>query len=93
MIPTRRRRPRPGSGRSDQLFLMDVIARRGREERRATPRGRDIYAISAPIVVEAATRILDGHIERIGVATAGELFDAHNFLEALSSEYLSVDVP
>jgi Saccharopine dehydrogenase NADP binding domain len=81
------------SGRSDQLFLMDVIARRGREERRATARGRDIYAISAPIVVEAATRILDGHIERIGVATAGELFDAHNFLEALPSEYLSVDVP
>jgi hypothetical protein len=68
------------SGRSDQLFLMDVIVRRGREERRATARGRDIYAVSAPIVVEAATRILDGRIERSGVATAGELFDAHNFL-------------
>jgi hypothetical protein len=81
------------SGRSDQLFLMDVIARRGRERRRATARGRDIYAISAPIVVEAATRILDGRIETIGAATAGELFDAHNFLEALSNEHLSVDVP
>ena len=52
------------SGRSGQLFLIDVVARKGREERRATARGRDIYAISAPIVVEAAIRILDGRIEQ-----------------------------
>jgi NAD(P)-dependent dehydrogenase (short-subunit alcohol dehydrogenase family) len=81
------------SGRSDQLFLMDVIARRGREERRATARGRDIYAISAPIVVEAAERALDGRMERTGVVAAGEIFDARDFLEALSDEHLTVDIP
>jgi hypothetical protein len=81
------------SGRSDQLFLMDAIARRGREERRATARGRDIYATSAPIVVEAAERILDGRIERTGAVAAGEIFDAHDFLEALSNKHLTVDIP
>src|SRR5262244_2455819 len=45
-------------GRSSQTFLVDAIARRGSEERHAMARGRDIYAISAPIVVEAAQRIV-----------------------------------
>ncbi|HZD68971.1 MAG TPA: hypothetical protein VFA45_08680 [Actinomycetes bacterium] len=42
---------------------MDVVARRGTETRRAVASGRDIYAITAPIVVEAAQRLslTDGH--------------------------------
>jgi hypothetical protein len=76
------------SGRSDQIFLMDVIVRSGSEERRATARGRDIYATTAPIVVEAAERILGGRIKRAGAASAGEIFDARDFLEALSPEHL-----
>lgn len=80
------------SGRSAQIFLMDVIVRRGNEERRATARGRDIYAVTAPIVVEAAERILDGRFKAAGVVAAGEVFDAQDFLAALSPEHLSFEI-
>jgi len=80
------------SGRSAQTFLMDVIARCGSEERRATARGRDIYAVTAPIIVEATERILDGRFNGSGVAAAGEIFDARDFLESLSREHLSLDI-
>ena len=80
------------SGRSAQIFLVDVIVRRGNEERRATARGRDIYAVTAPIVVEAAERILDGRFKVAGVVAAGEVFDARDFLEALSPEHLSFEI-
>ena len=80
------------SGRSAQIFLMDAIARRGGENRRATAHGRDIYAITAPIIVEATTRILDGRFKRSGVAAAGEIFDARDFLESLSPHHLSLDI-
>jgi len=80
------------SGRSAQIFLMDVTARRGSEERRATARGHDIYAITAPILVEATERILDGRFKGSGVAAAGEIFDARDFLESLSPEHLSVEI-
>src|SRR5215813_5911543 len=71
------------SGRSSQTFLVEVVARRGGEERRSIARGRDIYAITAPIVVEAAERILDGRFKATGVVAAGEIFDAQDFLRSL----------
>jgi saccharopine dehydrogenase-like protein len=71
------------SGRSSQTFLVEVVARRGSEERRAMARGRDIYAITAPIVVEATERILDGRFKAPGVVAAGEAFDARDFLRSL----------
>jgi saccharopine dehydrogenase-like protein len=71
------------SGRSSQTFLMEAVARRGSEERRAIARGHDIYAITAPIVVEAAERILDGRFKATGVVAAGEVFDAQDFLRSL----------
>lgn len=80
------------SGRSAQIFLVDVIARKGSEEHRATALGRDIYAITAPIVVEATERILDGRFKRTGVAAAGELFDPRDFLRSLSREHLSIEI-
>ncbi|MFF8607086.1 saccharopine dehydrogenase family protein [Streptomyces sp. NPDC015346] len=87
-------------GRSDQTFLVEVVVRSGDRERRAVARGRDIYAISAPLAMEAVSRILDGRIGdgRIGdgkveagaafagAASAGELFDASAFLTALSGD-------
>ncbi len=79
------------SGRSAQTFLVDVIARSGNQERRATARGRDIYAITAPILVEALERILDGRANAVGTLAAGELFDARDFLEALSPAHLSLE--
>jgi Saccharopine dehydrogenase NADP binding domain len=77
------------SGRSAQIFVMDVIARKGRTERRVVAQGRDIYAISAPIVVEAAERVVAGAIRTTGVVAAGEVFDAPDFLASLGvSEHL-----
>ncbi|MFJ6635343.1 saccharopine dehydrogenase family protein [Streptomyces sp. NPDC091376] len=71
------------SGRSDQTFLVDVVVRSGGAERRATAGGQDIYAVTAPLVAEALERVLTGRIKTSGVAAAGEIFDASDFLHAL----------
>ncbi|MGW4895997.1 saccharopine dehydrogenase family protein [Kitasatospora sp. NPDC004240] len=78
-------------GRSAQTFLVDVRVRAGGEERRAVATGRDIYAVTAPLAVEAVERILTGRTRTTGVVSAGELFDAPDFLSALSP-HLTVDL-
>jgi hypothetical protein len=72
-------------GRSSQTFLVDVIVRSGDSERRVVASGQDIYAVSAPLAVEAVHRILTGQTRTVGVASAGEIFDAPDFLHALSA--------
>ncbi|MFC8428252.1 saccharopine dehydrogenase family protein [Streptomyces sp. NPDC057253] len=72
------------SGRSDQTFLVDVVVRSGGVERRATAGGQDIYAVTAPLVVEALERVLGGRIRTVGAVSAGEIFDATDFLHALA---------
>lgn len=79
-------------GRSAQTFVVDVLVRSGGNERRAVASGQDIYAISAPLAVEAVDRILTGRTRTTGVASAGAVFDAPDFLRALSS-HLSVQAP
>ncbi|MFE1804543.1 saccharopine dehydrogenase family protein [Streptomyces sp. NPDC059533] len=75
-----------GRGRSAQSFLVDVLVRSGGEERRATASGRDIYAVSAPLAVEAVHRVLSGRTTAAsGVLSAGAAFDAAEFLGALSA--------
>lgn len=71
-------------GRSAQTFLVDVVVRSGDTERRAVAGGQDIYAVTAPLVVEAVHRILTGRTRTYGVASAGEIFEATDFLDALS---------
>ncbi|MDG9702638.1 saccharopine dehydrogenase NADP-binding domain-containing protein [Streptomyces sp. DH37] len=71
-------------GRSAQTFLVDAVVRSGGGERRAVARGRDIYAVTAPLAVEAVDRILAGRTRTTGVASAGAIFDAPDFLRALS---------
>jgi hypothetical protein len=80
------------SGRSSQIFLVDVVARKDSEARRAVARGRDIYAVTAPIVVEAAQRVVAGLAKKTGVVAAGETFDARDFLESLHPMHLSVEI-
>lgn len=71
-------------GRSAQQFVVDVVVEQGGTMRRATATGRDIYAVSAPIIVEAAERLLTGRANaKGGVASLGEIFDAADFLRAL----------
>lgn len=82
--------PADESGASAQTFIVEAVVRKDGESRRRSARGRDIYAITAPLVVEATERVLGGRISRLGVAAAGEIFDAHDFLGALSPKPLTI---
>ncbi|WP_244929718.1 saccharopine dehydrogenase NADP-binding domain-containing protein [Nocardioides sp. W7] len=73
-------------GRSAQQFVVDVVVRRGSDTRRTSATGRDIYAVTAPIVVEGAVRLLDGRHRGSGVAAPGEAFDAAAVLATLERE-------
>jgi hypothetical protein len=77
------------SGRSAQTFLVEVEVRQGSKVRRATARGRDIYAVTAPLVVEAVERVLRNAPAPGGVFAPGALFDAQDFLAALAPDVLS----
>ncbi|MFI9723192.1 saccharopine dehydrogenase NADP-binding domain-containing protein [Streptomyces sp. NPDC052396] len=79
-------------GRSAQTFLVEAVVRAGGRERRAVARGQDIYAVSAPLAVEAVQRMLDGRSRVAGIAAPGEMFDAAGFLGSLSG-HLSVELP
>ncbi|WP_433089229.1 hypothetical protein ACQP1P_22800 [Dactylosporangium sp. CA-052675] len=59
---------------------------RGSQQRRATAAGRDIYAVTAPLAVEAVARILTGRARTTGAASAGAMFDAPDFLAALAPD-------
>lgn len=78
------------AGRSSQRFAMEVVAHRDQQTRRAIASGQDIYAVTAPLVVEAMERIVEGRCSTLGATTAGETFDAPDFLAALAPEHLSI---
>ena len=78
------------SGRSAQRFAVDVRVRCGDRSVHATASGRDIYAVTAPLLVEALERILDGRARLRGALTAGQAFDACDFLAALSAADVAV---
>jgi hypothetical protein len=79
-------------GRSAGEFLVEVVARLGDDECRVWASGRDIYAVSAPLVVEAMERVVNGAPQAGGVFAAGELFDARDFLQSLSPDHLNVQL-
>jgi hypothetical protein len=79
------------TGRSTQQFAMEVVVRYGDQLRRASASGRDIYAITAPLVVEAMEHILDGRYRELGVTSAGAAFEARDFLAALVPDHLQID--
>jgi hypothetical protein len=74
------------SGRSAQRFVVDVVVRDRSGTRRITCTGRDIYAVSAPIIVEGAVRLLDGRHRGPGAVAPGEAFDAADVLAALERD-------
>lgn len=80
------------SGRSSQIFLMEVEVRSGDKLRRGMATGRDIYAITAPLIVEATIRIAEGLIKKEGIVSAAEAFDAMDFLKSMSPEHLVIDI-
>jgi hypothetical protein len=54
--------------------------------------GQDIYAVTAPIVVEATRRLLDSRSQTAGVITVGEISDSADFLRSLSPEHLRMEL-
>jgi hypothetical protein len=84
--------PQPdATGRSSQQFVVDAVTRSGLVRRRATARGRDIYAVTAPLVCEAAQRLLAGE-GRPGAFAVAELLDARAVLTSLIPGHLTVDI-
>jgi hypothetical protein len=73
------------NGKSSQTFVMDVVASGDGTSRRIAAFGTDIYAVSAPLVVEACTRVLSRNGVKGGTFAPAELFDAETFLAALMS--------
>ncbi|WP_332664243.1 saccharopine dehydrogenase family protein [Aeromicrobium sp.] len=73
-------------GRSAQQFVVDVRVRRGADTRRISAAGQDIYAVSAPIIVEGAVRLLDGRHSGSGAVAPGEAFDAADVLATLQRD-------
>jgi short subunit dehydrogenase-like uncharacterized protein len=88
--------PAPASadeqGRSAQRFVVDVLVRQGAHTRRISATGRDIYAVTAPIVVEGAVRLLAGRHRGSGAAAPGEAFDAADVLAALEQNAHAITV-
>ena len=80
------------SGRSAQTFLLDVMVRKGDQWRRAVASGRDIYAVSAPLIVEAAVRVAEHPAKPHGAFAPGQIFDARDFLQSLSPEHFTVEI-
>ncbi|HTX23296.1 MAG TPA: saccharopine dehydrogenase NADP-binding domain-containing protein [Steroidobacteraceae bacterium] len=72
------------SGRSSQRFVMDVRATSGDRRTRIAVTGVDIYAVTAPIVVEACLRVLEDPPATGGAYAPAELFEASSFLCALA---------
>jgi short subunit dehydrogenase-like uncharacterized protein len=85
--------PSDKSGRAAQTFLVEVVVRLGSEERRAVASGRDIYAITAPLVVEATQRVVSMRGKTAGVVAAGQIFEARDFLRSLCPAHLSIEIP
>ena len=73
-------------GRSAQQFVVEVVIKRGNEERRAISRGRDSYAVTAPLTCEAVERLIKDKLPA-GAHAPGEIFDARAFLGSLGHDY------
>lgn len=71
-------------GRSAQRFIVDVVVSSNGQQQRVTATGTDIYAVSAPLVVNACMILLEGRT-KAGVRAPGEVFEAAEFLAGLDS--------
>lgn len=65
---------------------MDVVASGDGTSRRIAAFGTDIYAVSAPLVVEAGMRVLSQQRAKGATFAPAELFDAASFLAALKAD-------
>jgi hypothetical protein len=75
-----------------QTFHLDAVVRRGDQWRRAMAGGRDITAVSAPLIVEAVVWIAEHRAKPRGAFALEQSFDACDFLQAPSPEHLTVAI-
>ena len=68
------------------------VVRRGRESRRVAAQGRDIYAFTAPLVCEAAERLIGGRFRHPGAQPPGAILDATDVLAALAPDHLAFEM-
>jgi UDP-N-acetylmuramyl pentapeptide synthase len=54
------------------------------------PPAVDIYAVTAPLLVEALQRLLDDRVRGHGALAPGQAFDAHDFLASLAPAGVAV---
>jgi Saccharopine dehydrogenase NADP binding domain len=78
------------SGRSAQRFELTVRLVQDGVTKTAGVRGQDIYAVTAPIVVEAALRVLAQPYRRSGALALAEAVEPIEFLRSLHGSALSV---
>jgi short subunit dehydrogenase-like uncharacterized protein len=78
------------SGRSDQTFAVHAEVVLDGVTRRATATGRDIYATTAPILVECMERVLRTPDGLGGVVAPGERLDARDVLAGLAKDDLQI---
>jgi uncharacterized protein YbjT (DUF2867 family) len=78
------------SGRSAQRFELVVRLVQDGVVKTAGVRGQDIYAVTAPIVVEAALRLLAPSYRQSGALALGEAVDAIELLRSLNGPALEV---
>jgi short subunit dehydrogenase-like uncharacterized protein len=78
------------SGRSAQRFEMVVRLVQNGLTRTASVRGQDIYAVTAPIVMEAARRLLQPGFERSGALALAEAIDPLDLLRSLRGSVLEL---
>lgn len=78
------------SGRSAQRFELVVRLVQGGLARTAGVRGQDIYAVTAPIVVDAALRLLAPSYRRSGALSLAQAVDPVELLRALHGPALEL---
>jgi hypothetical protein len=71
------------SGRSAQRFELVVRLQQKGETRTAGVRGQDIYAVTAPIVIEAAVRLMATQGRLSGALSLAQAVDPVDMLRAL----------
>jgi hypothetical protein len=77
-------------GRSAQQFELVVQLQQGGVTKTASARGQDIYAVTAPIVVEVAERLLAPDYEGSGALALAQALDPKAVLAALQGRALDV---
>jgi hypothetical protein len=78
------------TGRSAQRFELEVGLVQGTATKTASVRGQDIYAVTAPIVIEAARRLLSPWYRLSGALALAEAVDPVELLRALHGRALDV---